>query len=133
MYLRGYGIKQNYERAIELLDESSRFGNPQGQRYLAEMYEKGLHLDKNHYLALRLSEKAVGRGAEKLKQSKLINPQFIIEAATIAGRMYCVFDKYEEGFKFFEQAAQMGDVDAQVNLGHMYDVGSLQSAFFYMI
>ncbi|ETO17913.1 hypothetical protein RFI_19392 [Reticulomyxa filosa] len=133
MYMRGYGLKKNLRRAYDLLNESSRLGNAQGQCYLAEMYEKGVQgnprgedkefkLEKDYFIALRLSEQAAGRGAEKLKK-KVYNPQFVIEAATIAGRMYCLQNSFIQALPFFEQAAILGDVDAQCNLGHIYHVG----------
>lgn len=137
MYMLGYGVKKNMSRAFELLNEASRLMNPNAQRYLAEMYEKGhdnesddtfvFSLAKDHYLALRLAEKATGNLAEKLiegySSQKLHNPQFIIEAATIAGRMLCMQSKFEQAVVYFEQAAKYGNADAQCNLGHIFWIG----------
>ena len=171
MYLKGYGIKRDLERAHLLLNESSRLGNPQGQRYLAEMYEKGadrfglltastheerlqaarddrlrrqakeeeeensqensqenscgrkFEIVRDEFIALRLSEEAAGKGAEKLKAG-LYSAQFVIEAATIAGRMYCLHSDFAGALAFFEQAAALGDLDAQCNLGHLLAVGA---------
>jgi len=131
MYMTGYGIKKNLHNAFLLLNEASRYGNPQGQRYLAELYEKGEYVEKDYYIALRLAEKAAGASAEKLQKSienpnlyKIVNPQFVIEAATIAGRMYCLQENIKEGVKFFKKAAKLGDMNAQCNLGHIFYIGA---------
>lgn len=130
MYLKGYGIKKNEEKAYLLLNEASRLGNPQGQRYLAELYEiGGEYIKQDFHLALRLAEKACGQGAYKLKQQKIENkkihnPQFVIESATIAGRMYCYINKFKEAIPFFEQASELGDMNAQCNLGHILHIGT---------
>ena len=131
MYLKGYGIKKNEERGFMLLNEASRLGNPQGQRYLAELYEVGgEYIKQDYHLALRLAEQACGKGAIKLKEQKIDkhkkihNPQWVIDSATIAGRMYAMHHKFKEAVPFFEQASELGDSDAQCNLAHILYVGT---------
>ena len=135
MYWNGYGIKRNIYRAYLLLNECSRFMNPIAQRYLAELYEKGYNedndddfeVDIDYHIALRLAERACNYGSEKLNiedNKKLYDSKFVIEAATICGRMYCVhLNDFKNGIKYFEIAANLNDVDAQCNLGHIYWIG----------
>ena len=78
MYLKGYGVRRNVQRAFVLLNESSRAMNPVGLRYLAELYEKGyaedgFTIEQDHHIALRLAEKACDAGAKK--DCKLSDPQ----------------------------------------------------------
>eukprot|EP01083_Nonionella_stella_P300336 1024775_1 len=139
MYMKGYGVKKNIHRAHVLLNECSRLMNPIAQRYLAELYEKGysecneeddtdsFEIEQDHYIALRLAEKACTAGQIKLRmegKNKLYDDAFIMEAATICGRMYCVhLNDFVSGIRYFEIAADLNDVDAQCNLGHIYWVG----------
>ena len=134
--MNGYGVKRNIYKSHLLLNESSRFMNPIAQRYLAELYEKGydednendFEIEKDYHIALRLSERACNYGQKKIniddKNKKLYDNKFIIEAATICGRMYCVYlNDFENGVKYFEIAANLNDIDAQCNLGHIYWIG----------
>lgn len=134
MYLKGYRVKRNVSRAFTLLNESSRWMNPIAQRFLAELYEKGhqeqdkeddFEIDRDYHIALRLAEKAVAGGSRKVESNRaLIDNQFITEAATICGRMYCVHrNDFVNGLKYLEMAAADGNGDALCNVGHIYHIG----------
>ncbi len=58
MYRYGLGVKQDYEKAVELLTSSAESGNSDAQFNLGIMYETARGVDQNRYVARKWFQKA---------------------------------------------------------------------------
>ncbi|MDD2800979.1 MAG: protein kinase [Methylobacter sp.] len=112
MYVLGKGVTQDITIGLEWTQKAAEQGNVMGQDYLAHMFFNGLGVKKNEAKGVEWLEKAAA--------------QDYIDAQTRLAERY-----YEEGtpekiakaFRWYQKAAELGDAQAQYNLGVMYQKG----------
>ncbi len=113
MYAKGYGVKQNYENAIEWYEKAAEQGKAYAQYRLGVMYYTGESVEKDYTKAFYWYEKAAVQG----------DP----DAQYYLGDMYYdghgVEQNYEKAREWYEKAAEQGNADAQCNLGKIYEKG----------
>ena len=67
MYSLGEGVKQNADKAKEILEKRAEKNDELAEFYLGEMYDKGLGIRKNPELAKSWYKKAADHGHEEAK------------------------------------------------------------------
>ncbi|CAE7643928.1 esiB [Symbiodinium sp. CCMP2592] len=113
MYRKGWGVRQDDGKAVELLQKSAELlqksaelGNSVAMFDLGSMYDAGDGVQKNHSKAVELYEQAARRGdAASMFNLGLID----------GGKQ-----NYNKAVEWFQEAANRGLVEAMFKLGYMY-------------
>jgi len=106
---RAYGAGE-FGEASTLLRPLAREGNVEAQYLLGRLYEQGDGVAKDENEARRLYKAAAGRG-HKLASERL----------AVVGKSQSADESVALGW--YLPAAKQGDVEAQYNLGYMYETG----------
>jgi TPR repeat protein len=113
MYNYGYGVEQDYSKALEYYVLSAEQNNADAQLNLGEMYESGNGVEKNY-------SKALGYYHLSAEQ----NNQY---AQNNIGDMYCyskgVKQNYSKASEYYLLSAAQNNSYAQNTIGHMYYYG----------
>lgn len=105
---RAYGAGE-FDEAVSLLGPLVRENNPQAQYLLGRMFEQGDGVKRNTSEAAKLFRLAADQGHDQAKQR-------LSQLDTTGGEDSVVVDWYLP-------AAREGDIEAQYNLGYMYETG----------
>lgn len=108
MYRDGAGTPQDYVQAFNCFKKAA-VQIPAAQGALADLYKEGLGVEKDLKKALSLYQEAAKSGD--------CRSQFNI------GLIDFALDKYTEAAVWWTKSAEQGDMQAQCNLAHLYDVG----------
>jgi len=106
---RAYGAGE-FGEASTLLRPLAREGNVEAQYLLGRLYEQGDGVAKDESEARRLYQLAAGRG-HKLASERL----------AVVGKSQSADESVALGW--YLPAAKQGDIEAQYNLGYMYETG----------
>ena len=113
MFMKPYGVQQNYNEAVKYFHKSAKQGNKYAQRNIAVMYEFGHGVTIDYMEAVKWYRKSAEQG-HAIAQWNL-------------GSMYYngkgVSKDYVEAIKWYMKSANQGDASAQAFLGHMYQEG----------
>ena len=110
-------VNEEYEEALEWLEEAAKYGHKGAQFNLGKLYYEGIGGKQDYDQAFEwLKKSAEGEDGEPMAQVYL-------------GVLYAdgkgVDKNTEEAFKWFKKAAELGESSAQLNLGLMYMNGAL--------
>ncbi|WP_136806357.1 tetratricopeptide repeat protein [Desulfosediminicola flagellatus] len=115
-YYYGRGVVQDYKRALSLYLKAAEAGDPEAQYIAGGMYFKGLGTQVNYLKAFELIYKAAKNGKSTVESQKILGESFLL------GRG--VPKNYREARRWFNLAADQGDVEALNELAYMYFVGN---------
>ena len=93
------GIKEDYEKAIELYEKAIELGNSHAMNNLAYKYKNGMGVEENYEKAIELYEKAIQLG----NTSAMINLGFMYQYGN------GVNPDYEKAFELYIMAYNLGD------------------------
>jgi TPR repeat protein len=145
-YYCGFGVKQNYAKAVELYSKAAQQGNLDAQMFLCNCYNNGEGIDLNYAEAVKWARMATehgnpeaeyflgisyykGRGVEKngseaVRWARLAAEQEYAKAQYLLGVLYFygegVEPDFAEAVKWYGKAAEQGYIDAQNALGNCY-------------
>lgn len=113
LYINGYGVEQDYDAALELLENAADNDYRVANYYLGIMYENGYGVDKDAEEAVEYFEKAADAD--------------FAPAINQLGLMYFngqgVDASYEQAVYYQKLAAAQDYTPSQINLGYMYENG----------
>ena len=125
MYLNGYGVKKDVNKARELLQKAVDAGSALALGALGVMYESGTGVEKNYAKALKYFQRAADKGDE--------------QAMANLGRMYLSGKgvkkekkDFDKAFEWLKKSVELGNVAAVNNLARMHYEGYSRSRFFLM-
>ncbi len=111
MYLEGLGVRRNYIQAVRWAQLSAMHGNVISQLLMGAFLEDGVGVKRNKEQAIHWYKKASNSSVE-------------IGARQRLGTLYIegkgVSQNTEEGLKYLNESAEMGDVHAAFQLGMIY-------------
>lgn len=133
MYSKGEGVEKDESKSLSWLDKlANDYNNPEAQYQLGVIYEEGRGVNVNTREAFGLYQKAAGQGhAEADKRLSRLKK----DIAKIASDDYWTGYKYKSGIysdkgdaeelalKYFRNSAELGNLDAMVELGQCYQYG----------
>lgn len=138
LYKNGQGVTKNYEEAIKwFLKSVDNYEDScdacQAQREIGFMYENGLGVTQNYEEAIRWycealwydedAGKALDGLEEKMEKEKRQKKEAEASSYLSIGFDCLKKESYDEALKWFLKAANLGNSDAQTNLGVMHAVG----------
>lgn len=116
MYLKGDGVRQNYDDALRYLTRAAGADDAGAQSALGDMYAKGLGVSKDLGKAEHWYSMAANQGD--------------IDAMILLGNIYYNGDEnygiskdFDKAFHYYSNAANIGDARAQLYLAYMYSRG----------
>jgi TPR repeat protein len=113
LYLQGWGVEQDHEKALSLFRKSAGQGDPKGAYNLGRMYDNAWGVTKDFAEAVKWYRASAEKGYP-LGQS-------------ILGAMYASGDgvprDYALAMKWYRLAADQGEPEAQRRVGYMYAEG----------
>ena len=110
VYLIGCGAEKNYKKAEEYLLIANKKGSLQAKANLGELYrEGGYGIERDYDKALYWYQLAIEDNPYRAYRGL---------AAT-----YLIQENYAEAYKYNMKSAELGNPEAQYNLGVMYDRG----------
>ena len=116
MYLNGYGVEKNFDKAREYFEKAANFKAHPANYFLGEMYENGLGVEKNLETA---------RNFYKLS-SALLN-EGVVNSFIILIKSFSEKDDlekfYSELYAWRLDAANLGNSDCMWKIGIMYEKG----------
>ena len=110
-FQNGYGIPQNYSKALEHYKNSGIKGYDKAQYEVAIFYKNGYGTDKNYNEAIKWFELAAKQGHREAQY----------ELAVCYKNGYGTDKNYNEAIKWFELAAKQGQKEAQYELAVYYE------------
>ncbi|KAF9349028.1 hypothetical protein BGX26_012622 [Mortierella sp. AD094] len=113
MYQNGYGVAQDYSKAIEWYLKAANQGNSGAQNSLGDMYQNGYGIDQDYSKALEWFQKAADQG-NAIAQNNI---------GVMYHDGYSVAQDYSKALEWYQKAASQGDAGAQISLGYMYQNG----------
>ena len=99
---------QDYTKAAQLFEEAAQLGEPEAQYYLGYLYLNGLGVEQNAQKATEWFTKAAQQGNER--------------AITELSKHY-VMGYGKQYLELYRNAAEAGNINAQINLGNCYYYG----------
>ena len=111
----GSGVKKDLAHALSLYMQAASMGDPEAQYIAGAMYFTGQGTDRNMQMGFKLLHTAARNGKSTPDSQKIIAQSFLL--GTVAPK------NIPEAVKWYSQAADEGDRDAQNELGFMYFVG----------
>ena len=121
-YMRGLGVKKDYDEALKWLQKSSEQNDEFGHYLLATMYYNGLGVKQDYAKAAHFMARAVSllhAGTLYRKDANIIYGRGLI----CRDGLYDVKPNKELALKLFIEAAQKGSIEANFTLGDMYEYG----------
>lgn len=113
LYLNGWGVKQDFQGALQWFRKAAEQEEPRAQFNLGRMYDQGRGLSKDYEEAVKWYRKSADQG-------------YPPGQSLLAG-MYAQGDgvpqDYAEAMKWYRRAAENGDAVAQARIGFMYVEG----------
>lgn len=118
IYLYGLGVNKNLDLAQEYFEKANNLGDKVSKINLGELYRQ-----KNNLIA-----------SEKWYKLAIIeNPSKAYEGLS---KIYLDQQKFEQAYRYSEKAAELGNTEAEYNLGVFYEQGiyvnkNLEKAIFW--
>lgn len=138
----GVGRESNLKKAFEYYTQAAELQFPSSWMRCGECYEYGLGVDRDINQAVTWYLKALDNGNtfalegifnsldqetlhDSIKEQSIIQiqemaNQKIPQACTIIGYLHAKKQNYDSAFRLFQEAAQLGDPYAQLNLGYCF-------------
>ena len=113
LYLRGDGVAQDLDVAVDWIRRSADQGFRAAQTNLGLLYENGWGVERDDSLAYRWYFQAAVQGDSEAQTS--------LGVMCAQGRG--TVKDYNNALVWFRRAAKLGNVDAWANIGHMYRAG----------
>ncbi|KAF9348654.1 hypothetical protein BGX26_012947 [Mortierella sp. AD094] len=113
MYQNGYGVTQDYSKALEWYQKAADQGNSNAQYSVGVMYRNGCGITRDYLKALEWFQKAANQGDSSAQN----NLGFMYRDG------YGVVQDLSKALEWFQKAASQGNASAQNSLGFMYRVG----------
>lgn len=146
MYYLGEYVEQNFGKAFEYFQQAAEQGHADAQSKLAYMYAKGESVPKDSVLAFEWFEKSANAGFAEAQVSlgdlyyngqdnlalDLVKARFWYQKAVVQGhagayyKMGVTFEDEQDfvnAFTWYEQAADRGNIPAQMSVAHCYRYG----------
>lgn len=99
--------------ALSALTAQAKSGDPEAQRLLGDMYDRGKGVRRNSHIAAGWYRKAAAQG-DRIAQRNL---GYLFETGHLGER------DYAEAEKWYRKAALRGDSEAQLSLAYLYESG----------
>lgn len=124
----GLGVRQDSVEALEWFQEAAKRSHPDGQYFLAGLYERGEGVAQDDVRAFTFYHRAARQGqAAAILSVRRIAEKGYLEAQTALGKMYDagtgVPQDYTEAVAWYTRAAEQGAADAQFTLAQVYVEG----------
>ena len=113
MYYHGKGVKQSYEMARILFEQTAQQGDASAMFDLGVMYAQGLGVEQSYERAVEYYEQAAQQG----------DASAMYELGVMYEGGEGVEQSYERAIEYYKRAAEQGHVNAMANLGHLYIQG----------
>ena len=113
LYYNGYGVAQDYQKALEWYQKSMHNGSSWAMEKIAKCYEEGKGTEKDYEKALQLRRKAAELG-------------YVVSIGKIGWHYhngYGVAQDYQKAMEWYQKAAAQNDAVAQKNIGELYFYG----------
>ena len=114
-YGKGEGVEQNFDKAIELLQDAAAKGDVQAEFYLATAYYSGLGVPRNEVQAFMLFENTANKGHAP--------SQYWLAVLIKDGRGGIVSPSWAAAVPLLWKSAMQGYPDAEFLLGSAYQLG----------
>lgn len=124
LYFNGLGTQKNEAEAVKWVKKSAEQGLAEAQYILANCYLNGQGVKENKEKALKLLTKAAEQGHEQAKEDLEE-----LQKAAKAKQLYDLaqsqqsVNKLDVAFKYYKEAAELGNAEAQNWLGRFYQEG----------
>lgn len=116
LYASGNGTPKNLKRAAEILKPLADGNMPEAEEFLAVLYLKGEGVEKDYEMALKYFRKGI----------VFENPEALLCAGICLANMKPMDDdKVGKIIRYWTKAANLGDVNAKINLGLLYYDGKI--------
>ena len=124
-YYNGQGVAKDYVEAVKWYRKSADKGNEYAMYNLANCYYYGNGVSKDLSIAKQWYQKSADKGhsGAKTKLTELTEQQDSPEALYQKGKEYYNNSNYSEAVKYYRQAADKGNAQAQFDLGSCYERG----------
>lgn len=118
IYLYGLGVSKNLDLAQKYFEQANSLGDEVSKINLGELYRQ-----KNNFIA----------SEEWYKLAIITNPSKAYEGLS---KIYLDQKKFEQAYRYSEKAAELGNTEAEYNLGVFYEQGiyvnkNLEKAIFW--
>lgn len=113
MFRCGYGVTQDFNKAIDYYKQSAKLGNALAMFQLGKIYQSGDIVPKDYQTAALWYEQG----------AKLGNNDCQINLGGLYDSGKGVPQSFEKAFYWYSEAAKQGDIDSIYNLGLMYEYG----------
>ena len=143
MYLNGYGVEQNFDKAREYFEKAADFKAHYANYFLGEMYEKGLGVEQNletarnfyKLAAALLNEKVASPFISLFEQFYRSLYDWRLDAANFGNSdcMWKIGMMYEKGqyveqniskaLEWYKKSAALGNSEAMRIIGYLYEHG----------
>jgi TPR repeat protein len=113
MYLHGYGVEKNVERAVFWHRKAAEQGYVKAQNVIAQWYIEGHGVPVDYHLAMSWFQKAAKQGDSKAQY----------EIGVLYSLGWGVLEDDAEAASWYQKAAEQGFAQGQWQLGEMYSKG----------
>jgi len=113
LYLRGWGVDQDLDKALNLFHKSAKKGHRAAENNLGEMYLAGIGVPKDFGKAFDWCWRA-GQKGDPDAQNNL--------GVMFAGGLGVEKD-HAMAMYWFQKSAKQGNIEAQANVGHLFRTG----------
>jgi len=156
-YLEGKGVNKSLVVGVRIMRQAAQSGDADANKWMGILYDTGDGVAKNHQVAVQWYEMAINFGSVEAQSLLLFgvpaqepgNPEPVdfhkvfsdtvrAAGAQDAAALYRLGFMYKLGIgtehdqklakNSFEKAAELGNVDAQVEMGMLYDRGTDRNA-----
>ena len=114
-YYWGRGVKKNYQKALTLYERAALLGDSEASYIAGGMYYKGMGTVKDPYKAFKYLDYAAKKGKSTPESNRALAEFYILGEV--------VPQNFQKAVKWYEDAADEGDSQAQVELGYLYFTG----------
>ncbi len=111
----GIGVPKDYQKALALYLEAAGLGDQDAQYIAGGMYYRGMGTPRDNVKAFKLLHGAALKGRSTPESQKLLG-DFFLQGQTVP-------QNYEQAVKWYKEAAENGDSEAQGELGFLYYIG----------
>lgn len=109
-YEDGYAVEQNYHKAKEYYEQSSKLNNSDAFIYLGQLYENGYGVPRNYNKALECYEHS----------HELENPKASFHLGQLYEKGHGVPQDYNKAKEYYEQSSKLNDATSHFYLGDFY-------------
>ena len=113
MYKLGHGCLIDYDKAVELCNESASLGNPMAMYDLSLLYRRGCGVPVDYQKSIELCNQAINLG-----NSQAMNSLAIIYEEGLGVKI-----DHHKSLELYQRAASLGNVSAMVNLANEHKIG----------